>query len=153
MHTATVQLTRENDGTCAVLCYAHEGFVVRGDWLHTAEQELRTELVKRGSDPDVSIVPINKHDKQPYLWVVCKFIDETPNGNVFDIIAITDTQAAAEDACRVPGDSPDGAPHYRADYYIGPVELNRSMPDESVEWPFAYYPAEVYAARTQEEQE
>lgn len=62
------------------------------------------------------------------LWICGKFIELTNVGIVWDFQGIFSKEKKAIDACR------------NENYFIGPVYLNKEIPDERIEWPECYYP-------------
>lgn len=60
------------------------------------------------------------------MWVVGKVIDYSAKS--WEMIGVFDTKAQALRECRAPL------------YFLGPIELNRAMPDQTIEWEGAYYP-------------
>lgn len=62
------------------------------------------------------------------LFVVGKHVAETTCGHVWEFQGIFESILKAEEAC------------LNESYFVGPCELNQSIPDESREWPGAYYP-------------
>jgi len=47
---------------------------------------------------------------------------------VWDILGVFDTEAGARAACTKPY------------HFIGPLEMNVRLPDETLEWPGSFYP-------------
>ena len=65
------------------------------------------------------------------VWIVGR-VNEKPeehNGHTWDLIGVCSSEDLAVQAC---GDD---------NYFIGPIELNELLPEESVPWPGLYYPA------------
>lgn len=60
------------------------------------------------------------------LWVVGKVTDY--DAKAWEMIGVFDDQELALHACRTPL------------YFLGPIELNTALPDETLEWKGAYYP-------------
>ena len=63
------------------------------------------------------------------LWIVGEYKGETQNvSHAWDIIGIADTEEKAISFCT-------------SDiHFIGPIELNKRLPDETITWPGCYYP-------------
>jgi len=62
------------------------------------------------------------------LWLVGKFIAETPDGNVWDFQGIFTTKKKAIAACK------------EQSYFVAPVEPNEELRDETMAFPKAEYP-------------
>ena len=60
------------------------------------------------------------------LWIVGKFVKPSPMGSVWDFQGIFDSENKAIKAC------------ISKDYFYASVELNKTIPDESVEWDVIY---------------
>ena len=60
------------------------------------------------------------------LWVVGRNNDDS--GKDWDFQGVFDTEDKAVAACISPM------------HFVGPVELNQTIPEESSEWPDSYYP-------------
>ena len=65
------------------------------------------------------------------IWVVGKWRGSGGVGlsNIWDINGVFDSEEKAIEAC-----------DNRPSYFIGPLTLNQSLPDETTEWPGLYYP-------------
>jgi hypothetical protein len=63
------------------------------------------------------------------VWVVGKWRSGEVLASVWDINGVFDSEEKAVAAC---GDNPD--------YFVGPLVLNQSAPDETTEWIGLYYP-------------
>lgn len=63
-----------------------------------------------------------------HLWVVGKYIDDEDSGIVWEFGGVFDDKDKAIAACQ------------NKYYFIGPVKLNKTLPEEAVEWAGAYYP-------------
>lgn len=61
------------------------------------------------------------------LWVVGKFKDTEP----WEFQGVFDSEAKAVRACKSPA------------YFVGPVQLNYTVPDETDAWPGMYYPVQA----------
>lgn len=61
------------------------------------------------------------------LWICGQRLNYDDNKE-WEFVGVYETEQLAIDAC-----STDL-------FFVGPVELNVSFPDETVEWPGAYYP-------------
>ena len=70
------------------------------------------------------------------LWVVGKHVAEMPEGDapkgstgvVWELQGVFDSQELAEQACTLPV------------HFIGPIEMNVRMPEESTDWEGLYWP-------------
>lgn len=62
------------------------------------------------------------------VWVCGKNVAETETGIVWELQGVFTTKEAAVAACK--GEN----------YFVGPVELNKEMPDEPIEWKGCEYP-------------
>lgn len=60
------------------------------------------------------------------LWVVGKTINAT--GTEWEFCGVFDTEKKAVAVCTT------------EDHFVGPVDLNFTVPPETVEWPNSYYP-------------
>lgn len=59
-------------------------------------------------------------------WVVGKVTD--CDAKAWEFIGVFDDEAQAIRACRT------------SMYFLGPAELNKALPDETIEWEGAFYP-------------
>ena len=64
------------------------------------------------------------------VWIVGKQINWYTEGSVWEIQGVFSNEALAVAACRTPL------------YFVGPLTLNESLPDETVVWEGCYYPSE-----------
>lgn len=66
------------------------------------------------------------------MWILGKWRSGKDGklNNVWDISGVFDTEEKAIEAC-----------NNRPNYFIGPLPLNKVLPDETTEWPGMYYPA------------
>lgn len=62
-----------------------------------------------------------------YVFLVCKTIAETPNGNVMEVMGAFLSESEAVANCRL-------------DEWIGPLQIGARMTDAPEDWPGAYYP-------------
>jgi hypothetical protein len=68
------------------------------------------------------------------MWLTGKYIGECDgegNGICWELIGVFSSEEKAVAAC------------LNEYYFIGPVELDEVLPDETVEWPGCYYPKEL----------
>lgn len=69
------------------------------------------------------------------MWIVGKYRGHASTKNIpsalWDINGVFDSEEKAVEACR-----------NRINYFVGPLTLNESLPDETTEWPGCYYPAD-----------
>jgi hypothetical protein len=70
------------------------------------------------------------------LFVVGKYLGEGPAGRAWELQGVFSSEDLAADAIT----------HYAAPelYFIGPILLDKSFPEETIDWPGAYYPFEGY---------
>jgi hypothetical protein len=64
------------------------------------------------------------------MWIVGKYKGFYPEGVVWDIVGVFLTRQMAVKACE---------DHF--DYFVGPIALNRALPEKSTTWPGCFYPA------------
>ena len=62
------------------------------------------------------------------LWVVGKYVAETPDGSVWEFQGIFDDKDMAISRCK------------NRNWFIGPCILNECFPDEKIAWPGCEYP-------------
>lgn len=65
-------------------------------------------------------------------YMVGKYIKETEFGNVWEVMGLFDSEEKALDVCKD-----------HSKYFIGPLELNKQLPDKTVKWEGVYYPNEL----------
>jgi len=63
------------------------------------------------------------------LWIVGRFLSDDSEG-IWEFCGVFDDEELAKAACR------------DASYFVGPAELNKILPEETIEWPGQYYPIE-----------
>lgn len=63
---------------------------------------------------------------RPQLWIVGKVTDY-PAG-AWEFIGVFEDEALAVRVC------------ITVDYFVGPVEINKVLPDDTIEWEGAFYP-------------
>ena len=68
--------------------------------------------------------------KNEKIWIVGKHRGGSIGHAVWDMNGAFDSEDKAIDAC-----------DNRPDYFVGPLILNESLPDETGTWPGMYYPA------------
>lgn len=66
------------------------------------------------------------------LWIVGKWRSGDVKNSVWDINGVFDSEEKAIEAC-------DNRPYY----FVGPLTLNESSPDETEEWVGCHYPADA----------
>jgi hypothetical protein len=85
--------------------------------------------------------PSNKRPKPPKgqnakiefivaLWIVGKWILDTPAGPIWSFQGVFDDKEKAIKACK------------ETNWFIGPAPLNEELPDEKTVWPGVEYPFE-----------
>lgn len=62
------------------------------------------------------------------LWVCGKYLEQRDNGAVWEMQGVFSSEEKAVAACLT------------EDFFIGPVELDKAMPEERIVWYKAYYP-------------
>jgi hypothetical protein len=62
------------------------------------------------------------------VWICGQTRCETPSGRVWEIQGAFSTEALAVAACR------------NEAYWVGPLTLDESLPEELIPWPGCYYP-------------
>ena len=63
------------------------------------------------------------------IWIVGEYKGKTENGShAWDVVGATYTEDMAISYCTT------------TDHFIGPIEMNKRLPDETVTWPGCYYP-------------
>jgi len=62
------------------------------------------------------------------LWVTGKVLNPNEGSDKWEFVGVFDTAKKAEAACK------------DENYFIGPIELNDMLPDETVPWIDGYYP-------------
>ena len=65
------------------------------------------------------------------VWIAGKFIAETDQGRVWEFQGVFETETDAVAACLTSA------------YFIGPCFMGEPFPDETMEWPGAYYPRAI----------
>jgi hypothetical protein len=65
------------------------------------------------------------------LWIVGKNIADLDAGVVWEFQGVYDSEEKALSACISPN------------HFIGPAALNKSLPDETQQWPGCIYPVAV----------
>ena len=60
------------------------------------------------------------------VWVGVKVL--SADGTKFEIMGVFSTEQRAKDACHL------------INYCIGPVEMNKVLPEKTMTWPGGYYP-------------
>jgi len=62
------------------------------------------------------------------VWIVGLHIDRTDAGTIWEFFGVFDNELAAVAACK--SDS----------HFVAPAVMNRTLPDETIDWPGCYYP-------------
>ena len=62
------------------------------------------------------------------LWIVGRWRSGEPENSVWDFQGVFSSEKQAQAACRT----------WR--YFVGPADLDVSLPGETIEWENAYYP-------------
>ena len=66
--------------------------------------------------------------REPEVWICGKYIEHTDHGVVWELQGVFSSEELGREACQT------------AAYFIGPITLGDTLPDESTEWPGCYYP-------------
>jgi hypothetical protein len=72
-------------------------------------------------------------------WICGKNIEEVESGIVWEIGGVFSSEEKAIKACT------------DKNYFIGPIELDQKLPDETTKWDGCYYP--YYVNRSEDEDE
>src|SRR3990167_4528459 len=100
-----------------------DGYNVEEEMVAACEKFLYDQLNITASS--VEIKQIDEEDRQENLWL-CGLNKIDPDN--WEFIGVFSDEQKAIDACK------------DEDYFIAPIKLNECAPDETTEFPDAYYP-------------